>query len=54
MKAIALALRERIVELYRVGKTTAQIAEYGGYCLAAVRRVRQQFALRGTLQPRTH
>lgn len=54
MKAIPLAVRERILELYRVGKTTEQIAEYSGYCVAAVRRVRQQFTQRGTLQPRTH
>jgi transposase len=54
MKAIPLAVRERILELYRLGKTTEQIGEYCGYCVAAVRRVRQQFAQRGTLQPRTH
>ena len=30
------------------------IAQFFGFCVAAVRRVRQQFRQRGTLQPRTH
>ena len=54
MRAIPLPTRERIIELYEQGKTTREIAEFLGFCVAAVRRVRQQFKVRGTLQPQTH
>ena len=54
MKAIPLALREHIMKLYDQDKGTAEIAASLGYCVAAVRRVRQQFPARGTLQPQTH
>jgi transposase len=54
MKAIPLAARERIIKLYEQGKSTAEISDYFGFCVAAVRRVRQQFKVRGTLEPRTH
>ena len=54
MKAIPVAVRERIIQLYEQGKGTTEIAASFGYCVAAVRRVRQQFKARGTLQPRTH
>jgi len=54
MKAIPLTSRQRIIHLYEQGKSTRDIAEYLGFCVAAVRRVRQQFKQRGTLQPRTH
>jgi len=54
MKAIPVPVRQRIIQLYERGKSTRQIAEFSGYCVAAVRRVRQQFKERGTLQPRTH
>jgi transposase len=54
MKAIPVSTRQRILELYEQGKSTADIAEFLGYCAAAVRRVRQQFQERGTLEPRTH
>jgi transposase len=54
MRAIPLQVRERIVQLYERGKSTAEIAEALGFCVAAVRRVRQQFKDRGTLQPQTH
>jgi len=54
MKAIPLAVRERIIELYDQGRGTAEIAASFGYCVAAVRRVRQQFKARGSLAPQTH
>lgn len=54
MKAIPVPVRERILELYQQGKSTVEIAVFSGFCGAAVRRVRQQFRERGTLQPQTH
>ena len=54
MRAIPVAVRERIVQLYDKGKSTREIADVFGFCVAAVRRVRQQFKDRGTLQPQTH
>jgi transposase len=54
VKAIPVAVRQRIVALYAQGRSTAEIARYAGYCVAAVRRVRQQHQARGTLEPQTH
>ena len=54
MRAIPVPLRERIIHLYEQGKTTQEIAAFSGFCVAAVRRVRQQFRERGTLEPQTH
>ena len=54
MKSIPVAVRERIVLLYDQGKSTAEIAASFGYSVAAVRRVRQHFKARGTLEPQTH
>lgn len=54
MKAIPVAVRERILHLYDQGKSTGEIGASLGYCVAAVRRVRQQFKARGTLEPQTH
>jgi len=54
MKAIPVAMRERILKLYEQGKTTAEIAAFSGFCVAAVRRVRQHFKARGTVKPQTH
>ena len=54
MRAIPLPVRQRILEFYDQGRDTRQIAEFCGYCVAAVRRVRQQFRERGTLEPQTH
>jgi transposase len=54
MKAIPVPVRERILKLYDQGKGTAEIAASLGYCVAAVRRVRQHFKARGTLEPQTH
>ena len=54
MRAIPLSARKRIIFLYEQGKSTREISEFFGYCVAAVRRVRQQFRDRGTLNTRTH
>jgi transposase len=54
MRAIPLPIRERIIHLYDQGKSTDEIAAFLGFCVAAVRRVRQQFKARGTLRPQTH
>jgi len=54
MRAIPLPVRQRIIELYEQGRSTGEIADFSGFCVAAVRRVRQQFKARGTLQPQTH
>jgi transposase len=54
MKAIPVPIRERILHLYGQGKSTGDIATSLGYCVAAVRRVRQHFKARGTLKPQTH
>jgi transposase len=54
MKSIPVAMRERILQLYEQGKSTAEIAAFCGFCVAAVRRVRQHFKARGTLEPQTH
>jgi transposase len=54
MKAIPLPVRQRIIQLYEQGKSTRDIATFSGFCVAAVRRVRQQFQARGTLKPQTH
>jgi transposase len=54
MKAIPVAVRERIIHLYDKGHRTNEIASVLDYCVAAVRRVRQNFKQRGTLAPQTH
>jgi len=54
MRAIPVPMRKRIVQLYEKGKSTREISEFSGFCVAAVRRVRQQFRQRGMLEPRTH
>ena len=54
MTPIPVPLRKRILQLYERGKSTREIAQFFGFCVAAVRRVRQQFRQRGTLEPRTH
>jgi len=54
MTPIPVSVRRRILQLYERGKSTGEIAQFFGFCVAAVRRVRQQFRQRGTLQPRTH
>ena len=50
---IPVPVRERILKLYEQGQSTAEIAAFSGYCVAAVRRVRPQFQVRGTVKPQT-
>ena len=54
MRAIPIPIRKRILELYDRGKSTREIAQFSGFCVAAVRRVRQQYEERRTLEPQTH
>ena len=54
MRAIPLVVRQRIIQLYEQGKSTREISDAFGFCVAAVRRIRQQFKQRNTLQPQTH
>ena len=44
-------IRKRIIELYDQGRPTKYIAELFGVCRSGVRRVRQHFRQRGTLDP---
>ena len=53
MTPIPVPVRQRILQLYERDKSSREIAQFFGFCVAAVRRVRQQFRQRGTLQPRT-
>jgi transposase len=54
MRPIAVPIRKRILELYERGRSTREIAQFSGFCVAAVRRVRHQLRQRGTLEPRTN
>ena len=54
LRAVPVPVREGMLKLCAAGETTAEIAELLGSGGAAVRRVRQQFQARGTLQPQTH
>ena len=54
MQAMPVPLRKRIIELYEQGRSTQEIAQFAGFCVAAVRRVRQQYRQRGRLEPQTH
>ena len=51
MEAYPLPIRRRIIELYRSGEGTEEIAERCGYCVAGVRRVRQRFEQTGSIEP---
>ena len=53
MLLIPLPVRQRIIHLYGQGKSTGEIAKFF-FCVAAVRRVRQRFQQRDTLEPQTH
>ena len=44
-------IRQRIIALYDEGKPTKYIAELFGLCRSGVRRIRQRFRERGTLDP---
>ena len=51
MARYAAMVRKRIVELYEQEYSTSEIAEVFGVCESGVRRVRQHFRERGTLEP---
>lgn len=44
-------VRRRIIELYEAAYSTSEIAEVFGVCESGVRRVRQHYRERGTLDP---
>ncbi len=44
-------IRQRIIALYDEGKPTKYIADLFGVCRSGVRRIRQRFRARGTLDP---
>jgi transposase len=44
-------MRQRIIAMYQQQLPTKQIAEVLGTCRSGTRRIRQQFAERGTLEP---
>lgn len=52
MEPYPLPVRRRIIEMYRQGDSTEEIAEFFGYCVAGVRRIRQRFEETGSLEPR--
>ena len=46
-----MPIRKRILELYQGGRSTREIAQFSGFCIAAVRRVRQRFRGAGRWNP---
>src|SRR5260370_24941142 len=54
MRPIPVPMRQSILQLYERGKGTRESAHFFGFCVAEVRRVRQQFRQRGTSEPRNH
>lgn len=52
MEPYPLSVRRRIIEMYRRGDSTEEIADVFGYCVAGVRRIRQRYEETGSLEPR--
>jgi transposase len=52
MEAYPLAIRRKIIVLYDQGWNTERIAEFFGYCVAGVRRVRQTLRESGSIEPK--
>jgi transposase len=52
MEPYPLSVRKKIVEKYKSGLDTEDIAEDYGYCIAGVRRVWQRFRETGSLEPK--
>lgn len=50
MRAIPVPLRKRILELYESGKGTQEIAQFSGFCVAAVRHGRKTLLTEGRKQ----
>jgi transposase len=53
MEAYPLSIRKKIIERYKDGESTEEIAERYGYCVSGVRRVRQRFEETGSVEPRS-
>src|SRR5688500_17714204 len=51
MEPYGTRVRRRIIELYEQDKSTAEISELLGTCLAGTRRVRQHLRECGTIEP---
>ena len=51
MKVIPLRMRERIIAMYAQKVPTPEIARMMGTCESGTRRIRQNLAQRGTLEP---
>jgi IS30 family transposase len=51
MEVIAFAVRRRIIALYDEGWSTGRIAHSLGHSKSGVRRIRQRYRERGTLEP---
>ena len=54
MRAVAVAVDEWLIHLYQQGKSTSQMGEFSGCCVAALGQVRQHSEERNTLQPQPH
>jgi transposase len=52
MEAYPMSIRKKIIERYRAGESTQEIAERYGYCVSGVRRVRQRYEETGRVEPR--
>jgi transposase len=52
MEPYGMRMRERIMEMYELEKSTAEIAQIFGLSQSGTRRVRQHERERGTLKPR--
>ena len=52
MEAYPLSVRRKIIERYKAGESTEEIAERYGYCVSGVRRVRQRHRETGSIAPR--
>ncbi len=53
MEPYPLSVRKRIIEMYKAGDSTAEIAEVFDYNPSGVRRVRQRFEETGSYEPLT-
>ena len=52
MEAYPLSVRRKMIERYKAGESTEEIAERYGYCVSGVRRVRQRYEETGSVEPR--
>jgi len=54
VRAVPVAVDEWLIHLYQQGKSTSQMGEFSGCCVAALGQVRQHSEERDTLQPQPH